>query len=403
MCCDFSQVIAQDDGGGGDSFQYMNVEIDNSFGTAPQLTLEGIATVFGDLTMNDGVVASDVTDILIVEDDGTSSNASNDSYVDGYMRKVGNDAFTFPSGDAGFYGPIGITAPTGTTHQFEAQYIWVRPDDDGFDETSLDGTLDHISFVEYWKLNRTSGTSTPTVTLSWGTTRSGGVVNEADLRFARWDGAVWRDLGAASITGTPASGTLDNSVAITAFSDSNPYTLATIDAINPLPIELTSFTATMRDGVVELNWTTKSEINNDHFILEKSMDGITWTPFAQVSGAGNSSVEINYQQVDENPYLGLSYYRLKQTDFDMSATYYGPIAVQFKSDLSVFPNPTSGLVYIVGEIDASNITLFNIQGQKIPIQFGASNGRITLDTQDLANGTYYLQFTSGIKRLVVQH
>ena len=340
---------------------------------------------------------------MTVEDDGTTSNVSDDSYVDGYMRKVGNDAFTFPPGDAGFYRPIGISAPTGTTHQFEAQYIWVRPDDDGFDETSLDGTLDHISYVEYWKLNRTSGTSTPTVTLSWGTPRSGGLVNEADLRFARWDGSVWRDLGAASVTGTKASGTLDNSVAITAFSDSNPYTLATIDAINPLPIELTSFSARMRDGVVALNWTTKSEINNNYFTLEKSMDGVNWTPFAQVDGAANSSVEINYGEVDENPYLGLSYYPLEQTDFDVTTAYFGPIAVQCNTDLSVFPNPTSGLVYIVGEIDASNITLFNIQGQKIPIQFGASNGRIILDTQNLANGTYYLQFRTGVKRLVVKH
>ncbi|NOQ73023.1 MAG: T9SS type A sorting domain-containing protein [Crocinitomix sp.] len=398
-----TQVIAEDAGGGGDSFQYMNVEIDNSFGTAPQLTMEGDATVFGDLTMNDGVVASDVTDILIVEDDGTTSNASDDSYVDGYMRKVGNDAFTFPSGNAGFYGPIGISAPTGTTHQFEAQYIWTRPDDDGFDETSLDGTLDHISLVEYWKLNRTSGASTPTVTLSWGTTRSGGVVNEADLRFARWDGAVWRDLGAASITGSPVTGTLDNSVALSAFSDSNPYTLSSIDAINPLPIELTEFTATLQDGVVALNWTTKSEINNNYFTLEKSIDGINWTAFALVDGAGNSSVEINYQELDENPYLGISYYRLKQTDFDLTTAYFGPIAVQLKDDLSVFPNPTRGMVYIVGESDPSNIKLFNIQGQEIPVQFNALNGRVLLNTKDLANGTYYLQFSTGIKRLVVQH
>ncbi len=398
-----AQVIAEDDGGGGDSFQYMNLEIDNSFGTIPQLTLEGDVTVRGNLTMNDGVVASDVTDILIVGNDGTSSGASDDSYVDGYMRKVGNDAFTFPTGDGGFYGPIGISAPTGTTHQFEAQYFLVRPDDDGFDETSLDGTLDHISIVEYWKLNRTSGTSTPTVTLSWDSPRSGGVVNEADLRFARWDGAVWRDLGAASVSGTPTAGTLDNSVGITAYSDSNPYTLGTIDALNPLPIQLTAFTATLQNGVVALNWTTKSEINNNYFTLEKSTDGINWTAFAQVDAAGNSSVEINYRYVDEDPYLGVSYYRLKQTDFDLTATYFGPIAVQMVDDLSIFPNPTSGVVYIVGESNPERVQLFNLQGQKIPIQFRAITGRLLLDTNDLANGTYYLQFASEIKRLVVQH
>ena len=131
-----TQVIAEDAGDGGDGFFYYNLEIDNSFGTTPQLTLEGTVTVHGDLTMNDGVVASDATNILIVDDDATSSNASDDSYVDGYMRKVGDEAFTFPSGNGGFYGPIGISAPTAGTDQFEAQYIYSIPHLAGYDSAS---------------------------------------------------------------------------------------------------------------------------------------------------------------------------------------------------------------------------------------------------------------------------
>lgn len=399
-----TQVIAEDAGGGGDSFQYMNLEIDNSFGTIPQLTLEGVVTVFGDLTMNDGVVVSDVTDILIVEDDGTSSNASDDSYVDGYMRKVGDDAFTFPSGDGGFYGPIGISAPATTGDQFEAEYVYTRPDDDGFDETSLDPTLDHVSFVEYWKLDRTSGASTPTVTISWATPRSGGVVNETDLRFARWDGTTWRDLGAASVTGTPAAGTLDNSVAIGSFSDSNPYTLGTIDPINPLPIELTEFTAVLKNNVVNLNWITKSEINNDYFTIERSADGQTWTPILTAPAAGNSVVEINYTERDQSPLPGISYYRLKQTDFNGDFEYFGPVSVINEGDVVVYPNPANGQVFIVGtNLDAAQCELYTIQGQQVEVKFTNQNNQVVFDTRHLADGTYYIRYGGLVKQLVVAH
>ena len=284
-----AQIIAEDAGGGGDDFKYMNIEIDNSFGTAPQLTLEGDVTVNGALIMNDGVVASDETDILIVADDGTTSGASNNSYVDGYMRKVGDDAFTFPSGDAGFYGPIGISAPGSATDAFEAQYFLVMPHLAGFDSSAHDPSVSYISKVEYWQLDRVVGASNPTVSLSWDTPRSGGVVDEADLRFMRWDGSNWDDLGAASVTGSPVSGTLDNNVAITSFSDGNPYTIGTIDPINPLPVELTVFEAVLKNELIEVYWETASEINSDYFEVERSKDGVVWETVTQLNAAGNSS------------------------------------------------------------------------------------------------------------------
>lgn len=399
-----AQIIEQDAGSGGDAFFYMNLEIDNSFGTSPQLTLEGDVTVHGDLTMNNGVVASDPANILIVADDGTTSNASNSSYVDGYMRKVGNDAFVFPSGNGGFYAPIGISAPTLATEQFEARYFLTMPHLAGFDSTMYDPSIHHISKVEYWKLNRTAGSSNPTVTLSWDTPRSGGVVNEADLRFLRWDGAIWRDLGSTALTGSAANGTLNNSVGIAAFNDANPYTLGTIDGINPLPVELVSFTGAAENEVVTLDWVTLSEVNCASFTLEKSRDAQNWISFAEVQGAGNSSVKKSYSHTDENPFGDVSYYRLKQTDFNGDYAYFGPISVQLNGAVFLYPNPANQQVNIVGCNDSKLINIYSVTGQLLDVELFTDQNSTFFSVESFPNGIYYVQVgNKTVERLVVAH
>jgi hypothetical protein len=97
---------------------------------------------------------------------------------------------------------------------------------------------------------------------------------------------------------------------------------------NPLPIELLSFTAKYQDGIVLLNWATGSEINNDYFTLERSRDALNAEIIGFVDGAGNSSRTLHYQFVDRDPLPGISYYRLKQTDYDGSFEYSQWVAVQ---------------------------------------------------------------------------
>lgn len=85
---------------------------------------------------------------------------------------------------------------------------------------------------------------------------------------------------------------------------------------NYLPIELISFAATPQAGTVVLNWSTATELNNDFFTIERSVDGFSWEDLLSISGAGTSIHRLDYSAKDVRPYAGLSYYRLKQTDFD---------------------------------------------------------------------------------------
>src|SRR5574343_441070 len=82
-----------------------------------------------------------------------------------------------------------------------------------------------------------------------------------------------------------------------------------------LPIELVSFegVCTNRE-TIDLKWKTISEINNDHFLIERSRDAQKWEAIGKINGAGNSTTLLTYSFTDTRPLRGIIYYRLKQTD-----------------------------------------------------------------------------------------
>ncbi len=111
---------------------------------------------------------------------------------------------------------------------------------------------------------------------------------------------------------------------------------------SPLPISLVSFDASVNNGIVYLKWETSSEIENDFFMIERSKDGITFEPLTKVEGAGTSTQRLNYQARDTNPYHGTSYYRLSQTDFDGTISYFRVLVVRiedFAEITKLYPNP----------------------------------------------------------------
>lgn len=112
-----------------------------------------------------------------------------------------------------------------------------------------------------------------------------------------------------------------------------------------LPIELTKFTTKQVGEKVKLDWVTASELNNDFFTVEKSKDAIQFETVSVEDGAGNSTQTLTYSSFDNNPYTGLSYYRLKQTDYD-GHFFYSEMQTIDLSDIENFnfdiiPNPSN--------------------------------------------------------------
>jgi len=104
----------------------------------------------------------------------------------------------------------------------------------------------------------------------------------------------------------------------------------------PLPITLQSFIGyESRDGVV-IEWTVLNEVNNDYFTIDRSVDCYNWHELTTVPGNGNHNNEMSYSVFDENPLIGINYYRLKQTDYDGNYECFTPIAVIMKPEERFF-------------------------------------------------------------------
>lgn len=178
---------------------------------------------------------------------------------------------------------------------------------------------------------------------------------------------------------------------------------------NPLPVELLSFSAKPINGnLVELNWETATETNNDYFTVERSQDGQNWEETGRTSGAGNSTSINAYQDFDQKPYSSLSYYRLKQTDFDGAYSYSAIVAVELSSlenhKLSVYPNPALNSITLEGVTsELAEITLLNIMGQDVgsDVKFNRiSDSMLSIDLSGLASGIYFVQGKTELIKLI---
>ncbi len=168
-----------------------------------------------------------------------------------------------------------------------------------------------------------------------------------------------------------------------------------------LPIKLATFEAVYdkETGEVDLSWMTITETNNDYFTIERSTDGEIFEVVGIVDGAGNSTMVNNYGLADRNPYSGISYYRLAQTDFDLTTEYSKLIAVNIEGaygGLSVYPNPVEGIGYLTFNSTAdeiATITIYDVAGKRVHSQqYNAIKGdnKFELPTIELPQGMYFL-------------
>ena len=202
---------------------------------------------------------------------------------------------------------------------------------------------------------------------------------------------------------------------VTASGSHNRFVMAAVRFIPPLascssalPIELLSFSGELEKDRVKLNWQTASEINNDLFVIERSIDFINWEEIVSVKGAGNSKTLLKYSDYDHNPYHGLAYYRLKQLDFDKTESYSNSVIVDyFDTKLNItniYPNPAKNELLIQGKnLRPSEINISNILGQKlnevIPISFTEDN-LLRCDLSHLQRGIYFIKTDSGSLKFI---
>ena len=173
-----------------------------------------------------------------------------------------------------------------------------------------------------------------------------------------------------------------------------------INCLTSLPIELLEFGGIRNGNYANIFWSTATEINNDYFILERSIDGETWDFVTRIDGAGNSANRLDYDFKDKNLFYVQSYYRLKQFDFDWKISYSNLAPIQKleqENFISIYPNPSSDFISIKSEktLLDSEIQLYDYSG-KLVLKKVVTNDLdpLTICIKDFAAGVYFVKVIS---------
>lgn len=172
-----------------------------------------------------------------------------------------------------------------------------------------------------------------------------------------------------------------------------------------LPITLVDFKAELYNEEVVVSWTSALEINNDYFTVQRSKDGYNWEDVKKVDGHGSVNHQKDYSIIDSRPFIGVSYYRLMQTDFDGTHTFSTIVAVERNnSSVEIFPNPASQTVTILAD-SFEDFQFVNTMGQSI---FEASmivnqgSNVLQLNVANLPQGFYLIYVEGKAYQVVVE-
>jgi len=181
-------------------------------------------------------------------------------------------------------------------------------------------------------------------------------------------------------------------------SNSTPFNPSYSDCPALLPVELISFEITkMNKEAVALKWEVATELNTFEYVIEKSVDGERFESISNLAALGS---DRSYEFVDENPSAGRSYYRLKMTDYDGSFEYseIRTVSLSERKSLSIYPTKAKSQITIAYSSETnqlSEVSIFNIQGQKVIELAMDLNANAQIDINHLASGTYILQVRIG--------
>jgi hypothetical protein len=169
-----------------------------------------------------------------------------------------------------------------------------------------------------------------------------------------------------------------------------------------LPVELIAFSAKIKSSSIYLSWQTASELNNDKFEIEESRDGQEFKKTGEIKGKGTTVEKQDYSFKIQSPKNGISYYRLKQIDFDGQFEYSKVISVNFKGNSGtigkLYPNPSKlGMVnldYRSKKNEEIKVSVFDVTGKLMVSQIREiSNGenKLSFDFSNLNTGIYIVK------------
>jgi hypothetical protein len=180
--------------------QITNLNLNKSGGT---LTLGSPVIITNTLTLTSGYIVSSSTNLLTLNNGATVIGGSASSFVSGPLQKIGNTAFTFPTGKGTNYQPIAISAPATATDAFTGEYFNIGQTFG----TAKDSTIDSLSTCEYWNLNETIGSDSVSITAGWNA-NSCQTDSAQYMGVGMWNGSMWVSAGNSSSSGNRNMGSV---------------------------------------------------------------------------------------------------------------------------------------------------------------------------------------------------
>ncbi len=365
-------------------------------GTGGSITLEIPIQISTALTLTSGTIFTTATNILSVTNHSAIVSLGNSSsYVDGpfqiTMAINGSSTLVLPVGKNGDHRPVqlSVTHSNSTAYTYTAELF--NSDANALTCTPKPAGISNISAVHYWKINRSddaAGLSSAIVELYYG--NNDGVLDYTNLKVIKSSGAdcpsEWTNIGGS------ATGNNSGSITSGSFSSFSIFTLGNASGGgNPLPVQLANFNATCSGEQHLLQWTTLSELNSKHFIVQQSIDGRNWKDLDNIEAHGTSYTIKHYKyQTRSNQD---AYYRLKQVDIDGKFEFSNISFVHSCSTstitIQVQPNPGNGVAQLVysglQQSEIAMIRVFDVLGTNTII---LSNQTKEINIQNEPSGLY---------------
>lgn len=359
-----------------------------------------------------GKIKTTSTNILTMVENGSfgfTINPSATSFIDGPMRKVGADPyFTFPIGKGSIFAKIGYSCASSytATDTFTAEYFRVNPQSTygtSYEILPPPDNIDHISYVEYWRLEKNAGSIPPTMV----------DIRVSEYSFcrilsttfiARYDpnNNKWKNIGTSDRIPfiMPPPYYMADINGNTDLTELGIFTLATSDpfADNPLPINLISFDAIkINSQKSSLSWELAAFCSAAaKFEIQRAGDDRRFNTIAAVNG---NETNRFYSLADNNLKNGVNYYRLKMTDANGSITY-SRIATVLNGIRGLFitMSPTivatgATLTFASSEEQQLDLFIVDVQGRtvrRLHQHVAGGNTNIVLSLNDLHSGVYQL-------------
>lgn len=272
------------------------------------------------------------------------------------------------------------------------------------------GDVSHKMVDRFWQIDNSNYAAKPTGDLTFyyvdggGTnpevTTTGNSFTEADLEAESYNGSS--NLWAGATYGSADDA---NNFVVTAPDNiAQPFFFrwwALVDKNFPLPVTWLNVVAECNRGDVTVKWSTASEQNSDYFTVERSYDGTNFTDLANVLAAGQSSTVKNYSYVDEDPIKGVSYYRIRETDFNSSTMVSVVMTVNGCSNDDIFIYGNEGGISVninATEEGPYTFELYDLLGQRLMNEIkmvSAGDNHLKLSVSNISSAIYVAKVYSG--------